>query len=718
LNHYSAEKKFKFVRLIFNTDKAFNSCKWMFSEKNQKEKPIKVPGIDNIPFYIAFDTNIKHVNRFCHILNIETTGWVTIKKYKENLEYSSVQINITVNWSNIEYDNNTKSVAPMTIFSWDIECLPENTEEFPNPDVKGDVIKQISTVLLKYGSSVKQKFIFTSSECSEIKYCKICETGTHVYDQEKCTGIIRACSKTCKKNCENCKKVCESTEWEDAIVIESKNEKELLKNFCEFIGIVDPDILTGYSTWTFDDMYFWKRAQLHHVDITKLSRINQLDSRLVKKELSSAAYGNNEFNYIMCPGRETFDMIVAIRREHKLESFSLNFTSNHFLKKSKIDLKYSILFQKLNGNRTSVAECAIYCIGDSMRTIELFIKLNMLPNYVEMAKATYVPMEWLLFRGQQCKVFSLIAKEARTNGFVIPVYEQTGPGKKYKGATVIEPMTGMYFDPIAGLDFASLYPSIMVAYNMCYSTIISPDMMDYVIKNNIPYKTIEWESCSNFECKATECKHTKEKFSNSFVQAEDGNGNIYPNGIRGILPTILMRLLQGRKDTKKLMKAEKDPFMYAVLNGKQLAQKVTTNSVYGFTGAEKGILPEKRIAASVTAKGRMMIDKTSKLAAAEYGALTVYGDSIPGYETISVVKKDPTHSGLYHHLNVREMHIEEFSEGIRDDWQEYRGFKIGDTTICNKEFKDLSKKEFYTKTHMGFQKINKVIKHQTTIGVL
>lgn len=686
---FLAERKFKFVRLAFSTDKAFHKAKWIFSKRNQKEKPIKISGIDNVPYYEAFETNIKHLNRFCHIRNLETTGWIKITKFEESLEYTSAQINITTDWKNVFPDPDTKMIAPFTIFSWDIECLPANTEEFPNPELPGDVIKQISVVLVRYGSPTKQRFIFTSSPCSEIKFCNRCEETVK-------TGIY------CEK--------CGHTLFDNAVVVEGTNEKNLLENFCGFISIVDPDIITGFNTWGFDDNYFWKRATtIHNISLSNLSRINVLEPRLIKKELSSSAYGNNEFNYLFYPGRETFDMIVAIRREHNLESTSLNFVGKHFLKESKIDLPYRVLFEKLNGGPDDIAECAAYCIQDSNLTLKLMLKLNMIPNYVEMAKATYVPMEWLLFRGQQCKCFSLIAKTAREQKYVIPVYEKSDTAQKFQGATVISPKIGMYYDPIAGLDFASLYPSIMMAYNMCYSTIIvDKDILEYAKENNIPFKTVTWETCVGIDtsCKGgPNCGHDKETQTFTFVQAEDNKGKELPNGVRGLLGTILKALMTGRKATKELAKYEKDPFMKAVYNGKQLAQKVTMNSIYGFTGAENGILPLKAIASSVTATGRQNIDHTSKIVAEKYGGITVYGDSIPGDELITI-------RGI---VGIScDMSIEKFANGIKGtNWESYRGFKIDEVDISCKEYKNLEGFGIYTLTHNGYQPIKKVIRHKT-----
>lgn len=676
---YLGKQTFRLMKLIFKNDKAFKMCKYIFI--NQDKYPIKIQGLDKCTYNI-FDAMIDHVNRFCHLNDLETTGWNTIDKYEIDTEFSSTQISIIAKSRNIKPNPVKTSVSRLTIFSWDIECLPENTEEFPNPDFPNDVICMIGVTLQSYGTKHKQKIVLTNKPCSEIK---------------------------------------------DVVVIQGLNEEKLLVNFCELIKIIDPDVIIGYNTWGFDDNYLWKRLKLHNIEYDSFSRLNNVYSELIKKELSSSAYGNNEYKYINFIGRETFDVIEAIRREHKLVSYSLNSVAEHFLKKHKVDLAYRELFEILAcGNPDKIAKAAVYCIGDSELPVELVLKLNMIPNYVEMAKATYVPISWLLFRGQQCKVFSLIVKKVMNKGYVIPEYDRTQPICKFKGATVLTAKNGLYYDPIAGLDFASLYPSIMIAYNLDYSTFIADEeTMKYVKENGIPYETIEWEEYENEAedwsegssdegddeeypsiKKAKEEyseKHIK-KFSYSFVQCEDKDGNILENGHRGILGEILLELWQGRKATKKLMKNEKDPFMYAVLNGKQLAQKVTMNSAYGFTGADKGIFPLKPIAACTTAVGRKMIKETSSMATEKFGAITIYGDSIPGYEIITVKKGD----------KVVEQSIEKFAESISKKYEEYRGFKVGDIDVNNKTCKNLEGLEYLTYTHNGYQLIKKVIKHNTT----
>merc|ERR1719343_1072422 len=104
---------------------------------------------------------------------------------------------------------------------------------------------------------------------------------------------------------------------------------------------------------------------------------------------------------------------------------------------------------------------------------------------------------------------------------------------------------------------------------------------------------------------------------------------------RGLLPLILEELLAARKRAKKAMAEATDPLTKSVLNGRQLALKISANSVYGFTGATVGQLPCLEISSSVTAFGRQMIDQTKNYVEAKYtiqngyehDAQVIYGDT-------------------------------------------------------------------------------------------
>lgn len=99
-------------------------------------------------------------------------------------------------------------------------------------------------------------------------------------------------------------------------------------------------------------------------------------------------------------------------------------------------------------------------------------KLMCFVNYIEMSRVTGVPFNFLLSRGQSIKVLSQLYRRANEEGYVIPSMKGEGTDEQYEGATVIEPKKGYYDVPIATLDFSSLYPSIMMAHNLCYTTLL------------------------------------------------------------------------------------------------------------------------------------------------------------------------------------------------------------------------------------------------------
>ena len=136
-------------------------------------------------------------------------------------------------------------------------------------------------------------------------------------------------------------------------------------------------------------------------------------------------------------------------------------------------------------------------------------KLSVLINYVEMARVSGVPVSFLISRGQQIKVFSMILRKCRDVNLLVPTLKKSGPGDEgYEGATVLDPIKSYYEVPIATLDFASLYPSIMQAYNLCYSTMVSPQ-------------------------EATKIDPSK------FKRSENGHNFVHSNVKKGILPIIL-----------------------------------------------------------------------------------------------------------------------------------------------------------------------------------
>lgn len=324
-----------------------------------------------------------------------------------------------------------------------------------------------------------------------------------------------------------------------------------------------------------------------------------------KKTFSSAQYGKSESVKTTIHGRSTFDLLPIMRRSQQLSSYSLNAVSAAFLGQQKEDVPHGIISDLQRGTDDDRHRLAVYCLKDAYLPLRLLDKLSYLVNYIEMARVTGVPIDYLIERGQQIKVYSMLLRKCRNAGLVVPTLPRSNNDDAgYEGATVIEPMKAFYSVPIATLDFASLYPSIMQAYNICYSTLVAPADVGKLAPSDVH-------------------------------KSPSGDVFVTSGKKKGILPLILEELLTARKQAKRDMNAATDPMEKAVQNGRQLALKVSANSVYGFTGANVGQLPCIPIASSVTAYGRQLLFRTREEVERVYtvangyaaDAQVVYGDT-------------------------------------------------------------------------------------------
>jgi len=118
-------------------------------------------------------------------------------------------------------------------------------------------------------------------------------------------------------------------------------------------------------------------------------------------------------------------------------------------------------------------ELGIYCLKDAELPLELMKSLSIPSNAVERARVTGLPVEWVLNRGILIRFTSLLMREARLKGFLLPHIPSDSPLRhnqgKFMGATVLSVKRG-FWDRVVVLDFSAMYPSQIIAENLCYST--------------------------------------------------------------------------------------------------------------------------------------------------------------------------------------------------------------------------------------------------------
>ncbi|XP_075662545.1 DNA polymerase delta catalytic subunit [Castanea sativa] len=558
--YYQQQTSHPFLKIVVALPTMVTSCRGIL------DRGIQIDGF-GMKSFMTYESNVLFALRFMIDCNIVGGNWIEVpagkyKKTAKNLSYCQLEFDCL--YSDLishAPEGEFSKMAPFRVLSFDIECAGRKGH-FPEPN--HDPVIQVANLVTLQGED--QPFI------------------RNVMTLKSCSPIVGV----------------------DVMAFDT--EREVLLAWRDFIREVDPDIIIGYNICKFDLPYLIERAEtLGIAEFPMLGRIRNSRVRVKDTTFSSRQMGTRESKEVTIEGRVQFDLLQAMQRDYKLSSYSLNSVSAHFLSEQKEDVHHSIISDLQNGNAETRRRLAVYCLKDAYLPQRLLDKLMFIYNYVEMARVTGVPISFLLSRGQSIKVLSQLLRKSKQRGLVIPNVKQAGSEQgTYEGATVLEAKAGFYEKPIATLDFASLYPSIMMAYNLCYCTLVTPEDAR---KLNLP------PECVN-----------KTPSGETFVKS---------NLQKGILPEILEELITARKRAKADLKEAKDPLVKAVLDGRQLALKISANSVYGFTGATIGQLPCLEISSSVTSYGREMIEHTKKLVedkftmlgGYEHNAEVIYGDT-------------------------------------------------------------------------------------------
>jgi DNA polymerase elongation subunit (family B) len=335
---------------------------------------------------------------------------------------------------------------------------------------------------------------------------------------------------------------------------------------------------------------------------------------------------------------------------------------------AKDDVTPQDIFRMTNEGPAERAIIAKYCIQDCNLVHHLMNKIDVMTGYIEMAKICSVPISFLVLRGQSIKLTSFIAKKCREKRTLMPVIERSFGNESYEGAICLPPKCNLYLDnPVACLDYSSLYPSSMISENLSHDSKVWTKEFDlagqleretgikdpsgnYIYDNmdgyeyvDVTYDTYKW--VKNQRGRAIKTLNGTKICR--FAQPRDG--------VKAIMPTVLEELLAARKATRKLAEATDDPFMANILDKRQLGYKVTANSLYGQCGAKTSTFYDVDIAASTTATGRKLLTYGKRIVEEVYGdakveskkfgfvntkAEYIYGDTDSVFFTFNLATSD------------------------------------------------------------------------------
>uniref|UniRef100_A0A7M5XKP6 DNA polymerase n=1 Tax=Clytia hemisphaerica TaxID=252671 RepID=A0A7M5XKP6_9CNID len=403
----------------------------------------------------------------------------------------------------------------------------------------------------------------------------------------------------------------------------SPNERAMLGLFLAKIQQIDPDVLVGHDIHGFDLDVLLGRFTATKVPFW--SKIGRLKRNQVPK--SSGKFGTSDKSP-SC-GRLVCDIKISAKELIRCKSYDFKELVSVILNNERNDLLPEDIPVKLRKTDTLMSMIWENRM-DAIYNLQIMYELNILPLAYQITCICGNVLSRTLLGGRSERNEFLLLHAFSKKNYILPdkSYNQKhihtteheeendeiaptqtqatqstqkqGASKKrskgrkkpaYPGGLVLEPKKGFYDKFILLLDFNSLYPSIIQEYNICFTTI------------------------------AREMKK-------SVIEGEELLPDVPESGLEfGILPTEIKRLVERRRQVKKLLKTVTEGSeLYLQYDIRQKALKLTANSMYGCLGFSHSRFYAKPLAALVTGKGREILMKTKDLAS-NLGLDVIYGDT-------------------------------------------------------------------------------------------
>ncbi len=728
--------KDKFIKLFFKTKKHFTQMRYFLKNYNDS---LKFQGKSIYPR--LYESNMDPFLSLFHLRDIKTAGWIEIDNFTK-CSTSKCQIDIQANWEEIK-KSSRDDIGPILQASFDIECVAEDGVSFPEWRKEKDVINQIGTTMYIYGKdNIKPfKHIVSLKSCDKIDgaivesyktesdlligWVKLLEriqpdilTGyniygfdyEYIYQRAKKLGISHAFKNLSKlKNYESPK-----NKDGDFLCIKELSSSALGDNKLKYLsspGIVHIDLLKviqreyklesykldnvasefikgKIKKVEFDETQHTTTFTINPNDILDIELGNYIGIRLNKLQYHEEE-NSQKWKVIEIKGNT-----ITINSKLSLpENILLEWT----LKKDDLDAKELFAYQKKDSAHRK--QIAIYCLQDNILCNKLLDKLRIITNNIGMANVCSVPISYIFLRGQGIKAYSLVGKQCKEDGYLIPDVINNQNYQSFQGATVLSAKIGAHFTPVACNDFSSLYPSSIISHNLSPDTLIEEDRHF----ENVATHDIRWEDRDdNGIITNTYC------YTFTTPDGEDNHDAVYQSERkgRGIIPRVLIKLLKNRKDVKKKMENETDPFKKSLLDGLQLSYKLTCNSIYGQMGSSYSPISCMPVAMCTTSVGRQLLEKASQMVKEIYpDSKLVYGDSVVG-DTPLLLR------------NSEGKIIIKTIEELADNWTSYEELKPFDTIESNRREKEQASCELEVWSKDGWNTIKRVIRHKCNKRIL
>ncbi|KAJ5334858.1 C4-type zinc-finger of DNA polymerase delta [Penicillium brevicompactum] len=399
-------------------------------------------------------------------------------------------------------------------------------------------------------------------------------------------------------------------------------ELDLINRLVDLVRYHDPDVITGYEVHNASWGYAIERARRKYdFDICEeLSRTKSQSHGRFGKEADK--WGFDHSSSVRITGRHMFNIWRAMKGELNLLQYTIENVVFHVLHRRIPHYSPQVLTQWYqSGKPRNMLKVVDYFSSRVQLNLEILEANELTPRTSEQARLIGIDFASVISRGSQFKVESLMFRIAKPENYLLvsPSRKQVGQQNALECLPlVMEPQSDFYTSPLLVLDFQSLYPSVMIAYNYCYSTFLG--------------RAMHWRGRDKMG-------FMDYKRQPRILELLKGKVNIAPNGMmyakqearQSLLAKMLTEILETRVMVKNGMKADKDDkVLQRLLNNRQLALKLIANVTYGYASASfSGRMPCSEIADSIVQTGRETLEKAIAFihSVERWGAEVVYGDT-------------------------------------------------------------------------------------------
>lgn len=428
-----------------------------------------------------------------------------------------------------------------------------------------------------------------------------------------------------------------------------KDEKTLFYLFTELICIYDPDILMGWEIQGGSIGYLAERAAYVGIGLlkkisrtplseTKLETVHLEDIRRdeskdsleefptedleLQDTIIEDEWGRTHGSGIHVGGRIVLNLWRIMRGELKLRIYSLEAVAEAVLRRKVPKIPWRTLsWWFLSGPGRARFRCIEHIIDRAKLNLAIMDQLDMINRTSELARVFGIDFFSVHSRGSQYRVESMMLRLAHTQNFLVisPSRQQVASQPAMECLPlVMEPESKFYADPVVVLDFQSLYPSMIIAYNLCFSTSLGKVAPGKTKVLGVTSYTVSTKVLSEMK-------------DHLFITP---NGIMFvPPEVRpGVLPRLLQELLSTRIMVKTTMKklTPDQRVLQRVFNARQLALKLIANVTYGYTAAGfSGRMPCAELADSIVQCGRRTLEDSINFVNSKsvWNARVVYGDT-------------------------------------------------------------------------------------------